>query len=135
MFGLIDAMIREFLGKYGKKVLDALLSNSFIVCSIVVLYGAILIFAQRNLEKIGKKAKTLVNDGAFSSGDPARVLEDTSPDFWEQLSKTSQFPLISAPSSFLLYRITQENMKNLLPKYYLIEQRQWKPFKKNNKAK
>ena len=126
MFGLINAMLREFLGKYGIKLLDVLLSNSLIVCTIVIFYGVLLVFAQGNMEKIGKKAKNLETGDILPGKDPASILAAKKPEFWEQLQEGIRFPFISLPSSFLLYRITQANMNKLLIRYFLSQQRQMK---------
>ena len=103
-------------------MLDVLLSNSFAVCTLVVIYGVILILAQRNLEKLAEKAKTLENGNILYSNDPAAALAEKGLPFWEELRKTSRFPFIALASSFLVYRVTQENMNKLLVRF--ISQKQ-----------
>ena len=126
MFGLIDGLLQGFLGKYGRVLLDILLSNSFVVCTIVVIYGAILIFAQKNLEKIGKKAKTLESGNDLFCKDPAVVLAEKENEFWEQLRGASQFPFIALSSSLFFYLVTRSTMNKLLIRYFLSQQHQKK---------
>jgi hypothetical protein len=122
MFGFINSLLRDLLGKYGRMVLDFLLSNSFVLCAGIVLYGTVLIFARRNLEKMGKKAKAAEDGDALSHGDPAAVFAAKEAEYWEQLRQDSQFPFISLQSSLSLYRVTQENMNKLLVGHFLAQQ-------------
>jgi hypothetical protein len=124
VFGLINAIIRDFLGKYGGKLLDLVLSNSSIICLVVVLYGTVLIFARRNMEKIGKEAKSLEDGSIFSEREPFSALASRDAMFWDQLRKVSRFPFITLPSSLLLYRVTRTNTHILLAKYIVYRQRQ-----------
>jgi hypothetical protein len=126
MFGLIDTISRNFLGKYGSNLLDFLLSHGFGVCVVVILYGSLLIFAQRNLDKIGKKVKNLEKDDLFLQKDPFMVLAAKDADFWRRLQKESQFPFIALSSSLLLYRINRNNLNKLLSRYILNYQQQQK---------
>ena len=111
---MFDSISREFLGKYGRMLLDFVLSNGLVICSIVVIYGAFLIYAQRNMENIGKKAKTMEIDDVLCNSDPVAALAAKEHDFWEALRKASRFPFISLPTSFLLYPVNQTNINKLL---------------------
>jgi len=117
MFRLFEAINRELLGKYGRALLDFFLSNSYIICPIVVFYGFFLVMAQRNMEQIRKKVKTLENNAVSYEKNPDTALEEKKPEFWEELRKASRFPFISLPSSFALYPITQANLNKLLIKF------------------
>ena len=123
MFGLIDRLTKEFLGKYGRIALDFLLSNTFVICTIVIAYGTLLIFAQRNLEKLAEKTKKSENSNELFKKDPASALAEKDPEFWEQLREASKFPFISLPSSLLFYRLTQANMNKLLSRYLVLQQK------------
>jgi len=126
MFGLINALIENFLGKYGRILLDILLSNSFIICIIVIVYGIVLHFAQKNMENIGKKAKMLKLNVIFSGKEPNALLSAKESELWEQLRKDIKFPFISLPSSLFLYRITEVNINKLLVRYFLSQKYQKK---------
>jgi len=135
MFRLVDGITQDLLGIYGRILLDFLLSNSLIICSIVVIYGAVLIFAQRNFDRICQKAKGLDKDNALSGENPAIVLANKGCEFWEQLQKDSQFPFIALPSSFFLYRINQTTMTKLLVRYFSPQWNKMKYLSRKKKNK
>ena len=123
MFGIFDSISRELLGKWGRNLLDFVLANSYIICPIVVFYGAILIFAQRNMEKIAKKAETLENGSNLYQNDPTSAFTAKESEYWEQLREVSGFPFISLPSSFRLYRSTPKNISSLIVPFIAIKQK------------
>ena len=123
MFGIFDSISRELLGKWGRNLLDFVLANSYIICPIVVFYGAILIFAQRNMEKIAKKAETLENGSNLYQNDPTSAFTAKESEYWEQLREVSGFPFISLPSSFRLYRSTSKNISSLIVPFIAIKQK------------
>jgi hypothetical protein len=123
MFGLVEIIIRDFLGKYGSLALDFLRENSLFIGILVILYGLVLILAQNNLEKIAKKANELENGNLFAKKEPLTFLTAKPPEFWDDLQHVSGFPFISHTTKLLLYRVTQENLCKLLVRYITFRQK------------
>jgi hypothetical protein len=122
MFRSIEAIIRDFLGKYGRIALDFCLENSLIICGIVIVYGMILAAAQNNLERIVKKAGDL-EDGLFKTGKPDELLNTKSEEFWDELRRASGFPFISHATKLLLYRVNKPNIQKMLSRFIVYQQK------------
>jgi hypothetical protein len=133
MFGLIDSINREFLGKYGRIVLGFCLENSLVICGIVIVYGMLLAAAHNNLERIAKKAKALGEDGLFNAGKPEEILAAKNEEFWNELQYASGFPFISHSTKLLLYRVNKKNIQKLLSRFIVYQQKiKPKPLKRKH---
>jgi hypothetical protein len=131
MFRLLEAISRDFLGKYGRIVLNFCLENSLIVCGIVIVYGIVLAAAQNNLERIAKKAKDLGKDELFKTGKPEELLGSKSEEFWDELRHASGFPFISHSTKLLLYRVNKQNIQKMLSRFIVYQQKNKpKPLKR-----
>jgi hypothetical protein len=134
MFRLLEAISKDFLGKYGRSVLDFCLENSLIMCGIVIIYGIILVAAQNNLERIAEKAKDLGNDELFNTNKPEEILDTKNGEFWTELQYTSGFPFISHPTKLLLYRVNKKNLQKMLSRFITYQQKNKpRPFKLKRK--
>lgn len=130
---MIDSINREFLGKYGRIVLDFCLENTLIICGIVVVYGMLLAAAHNNLERIAKKAKALGEDGLFNAGKPEEILAAKNEEFWNELQYASGFPFISHSTKLLLYRVNKKNIQKLLSRFIVYQQKNKpKPLKRKH---
>lgn len=120
---MFSAISREMLGQYGRILLDFFLNNRLIISLIIILYGVILLVAHQNLKAMAQKALDLKGSSLFDHADPALVLAEEGDGFWEELKKAFTFPILSMPSSFLIYRTTRANQQKLLASYILYRQK------------
>jgi hypothetical protein len=118
-----EYMSRTALGTYGNMVLDFLLEHLAEFGIIVVLYGIIVIFAHRNLEKIALKAKELIKDSLTPEADHNAIISAQNEEFWDKLVEASTFSLIALPAALFCHRTTKDNLKKLLTRLIATRQK------------
>ena len=103
---MIFAFIRSYIGGFGRNLMDFYINNSFVINTIVLVYGLLVYLAhisylkayRYSLEKLG------VNLAPMEKNKPAKIparLDFTKLD-WSEISRTYWFPLIARPRSLWL---------------------------------
>ncbi|MDR2553623.1 MAG: hypothetical protein LBD31_10740 [Treponema sp.] len=132
---MIDYAVREALGPYGRAMLDFWLEHTIVISSIVLLYGILVICAQRNLQNMVHKCIDLLGKETLMRAEPEKIWDSQNQEFWNTVQQSSHFPFIALPFSLVVHRITSANMNKLLGRYFSYQQKAQQARQKRLKQK
>jgi hypothetical protein len=116
---MLRAMVAYLLGPLGRQVLAWYVANSAWVNTIVVLYGVLLVVAQRNLHRIEQRALQTVQAGLKGTAKDAQHVAGFS---WQDIiEQSSFFPFVARGNSLLIHRSKSETLEKLMPLAGLLE--------------
>ena len=129
---MIYAFIRATLGPIGVAVLDFYIANSLWINGLVLLYGLLVVLAQRSFER---SCQTLVGDlqsqygQQFQQKSPKSVLNTLKKISipWDRALGSSSFPLMTPPGSIRIYPKSLRTFQRFLPLEKLAELVSMKP--------
>ena len=102
-----------FLGRYARMFIDWYVRNTFLLSSIVVVYGLVLVLAKNNLAKVQKKLEDMLGVRGARS-----IMERLSekPLEKDELSvlRAGIFPrIITSPNHVFFRRVTNKSLKKI----------------------
>ena len=123
---LIDTIIRGSLGKLGTALLDFYIQNALWINGLILIYVIILVLANQARKKIEDGVKQffqnefgqdLTDKGAswFAKNLERKPLD------WEQLSKLTWMPIISAKKSFGFKAKSSKSLSEIFTPEYISE--------------
>ncbi len=127
--------VMERTGVWGPAIMAFYKENSLWINTIVLVYGAVMVLAWRNLEKLRYALTDQVLEQARSRAGvltPDKVKQATLKDFnldWETAFQQSSFPLLAGQSSIWPVKASLESFKRLLPEKELYRRLE-KPLKR-----
>ena len=111
---MIFAIVRSFMGEFGRALMDFYIANSLLINGSILLYGLIVFISQRNylfvLQKIFKTL-SLVHEGTKNKLIKKVSAADLKKISWEQIRKDIWLPFIAVPGKWIIKFCTVEYLR------------------------
>jgi hypothetical protein len=111
---MIYAFIRNYIGGFGRALMDFYVANSLVINGLILGYALIVFMSHRNylyaIEKI------IIELGLIKSGEKTKLVRkvnstDLSRLQWDKVSKNIWFPFISEPKKLTFRFFTDKYLK------------------------